>query len=316
MSSKSSKAPAEPPRVRLANLPTPILPLQRLSDRWGGPQLFLKRDDWTGSALSGNKVRKLEYCLGEAIELKAKKVLTCGGLQSNHCRATALAAAKLGLGCVVYLRTEQQSPPPDGNHLLDLLAGAEVRFVTPEQYKRLGPTKEGFWIPEGASNEVGLWGYLNACTELKGEEFAALFHAAGSGGTSAGLAMGSAVYGLKTPIIGVAVSNDRAFFDEKITAITRAARMRWPHLPEPQPVEIIDSFIGRGYAKSRPEEWALLKEVAQTEGVILDPVYGIKAMMALRQAIRDRRFSKQDRVLFLHTGGIFGLFPKRTEALG
>jgi len=320
MSSKSRKAPAEPPRVQLANLPTPIRPLQRLSDRWGGPQLFLKRDDWTGSALTGNKVRKLEYCLGEAVALEAKKVLTCGGLQSNHCRATAIAAAKLGLGCVVYLRTEQKDPPPDGNHLLDLLAGAEVRFVTPEEYKQLGPTEEGCWIPEGASNEVGLWGYLRACEELLATEavvgpYDALFHAVGSGGTSAGLAMGSAVHGLETPIIGVAVCDDRAFFDEKITAITRAARMRWPHLPEPKPVEIIDSFVGRGYAKNRPEEWALLKEVAQTEGVILDPVYGVKAMMALRQAIRDQRFSKQDRVLFLHTGGIFGLFPKRAEAL-
>ena len=301
--------------MSLANLPTPIQALDRLSDRWGGPRIFIKRDDWTGSALSGNKVRKLEYCFGEALDVGARKVLTCGGLQSNHCRATAVASAKLGLRCVVYLRTDKHDPAPDGNHLLDVLAGAEVRFVTPEEYKQLGPTAEGYWIPEGASNEVGLWGYLNACHELKKKDkFDALFHAAGSGGTSAGLAMGFAVRGLKTELIGVNVCGDAAYFEGKIESIVRAARMRWPHLPAPAPIEIMDGFVGKGYALNRPEEWSLLREVAQTEGVFLDPAYTVKAMMGLRQAIRDGRFTKDHKVLFLHTGGIYALFPKRAEA--
>jgi D-cysteine desulfhydrase len=304
---------SSPPRVRLANLPTPIVPLERLSERWGGPRILVKRDDWTGSALSGNKIRKLEFCLAEALELGATKVLTCGGIQSNHCRATAVAAARLGLKCVVYLRGEPVDP--DGNHLLDVLAGAEVRFVTPEEYKALGPTAEGYWIPEGASNEVGAWGYIEACGELKGEKFDALVHAVGSGGTSAGLRLGFTRSGIKAALIGVNVCDDAAFFQDKIASIVRAARMRWPQLKAPAEMEIVDGFVGEGYARNRPEEWALLREIAQTEGLFLDPVYTIKAMLGLRQAIRDGRFGRGDTVLFLHTGGIYGLFPKRLEAL-
>ncbi|MFQ5844273.1 MAG: 1-aminocyclopropane-1-carboxylate deaminase/D-cysteine desulfhydrase [Planctomycetota bacterium] len=308
-----------PPRVELARLPTPLVALERLSERWGGPRIWMKRDDLTGVELSGNKVRKLEYCLGEARERGARRVLTCGGLQSNHCRATALGCARLGLHCVVYLRTERQDPEPDGNHLLDLLAGAEVRLVTPEEYRELGPTDEGYWIPEGASNEVGLWGYVGACEELADRRFSALFHAAGSGGTTAGLAAGRAVRGLETPPVAVCVCNTPDFFYDRVDAILGAARARWPGLPDFGParetVEILDGFQGRGYAVNRPEEWALLREVAATEGILLDPVYTVKAMMGLRQAIRDGRFGRGEEVLFLHTGGLFGLFPKRDEAL-
>ena len=298
-----------PERVRLAQLPTPLQPLDRLSERWGGPRIFIKRDDLTGSVLSGNKIRKLEFCLGEAVDRGATKVLTCGGIQSNHCRATAVACAQLGLKCVVYLRTDDP-PAPDGNHLLDLLVGAEVRFVTPAQYKELGDDGEGYWIPEGASNEVGLWGYLAACDELREERFDALFHAVGSGGTSAGLMAGA----IETPLVGVAVCDDAAFHHAKIEGIVRAARMRWK-LPAPAPIEILDGFVGPGYAQNEPEDWELLKEVASTEGIVLDPVYTIKAMKALRAAIADGRYTRDHKVLFLHTGGIYGLFPKRAEAL-
>ena len=308
------KAPA---RVELARLPTPIQPLDRLSDRWGGPRIFVKRDDLTGAALSGNKIRKLEFCLGEAMALGATKVLTCGGVQSNHCRATAVACARLGIACVLYLRTEGDGPEPDGNHLLDVLVGAEVRFVTPEEYRELGHTDEGYWIPEGASNEVGLWGYLEACRELRERRFDALVHAIGSGGTTAGLVAGAAEHGLETPLVGVAVCDDAAYFYEKIESILRAARVRWPKLRTPPPVreavEILDGFQGRGYALSRPEEWALLREVAASEGLILDPVYTVKAMMGLRQAIRDGRFTKGQEVLFLHTGGQPALFAYERE---
>ena len=201
--------------------------------------------------------------------------------------------------------------------MLARLAGAEVRFVTPEQYGKLGPTQEGYWIPEGASNEIGMWGYLDAVRELEGRRFAALVHATGSGGTTAGLVAGSAVHGFETPLVGVCVCNDPDFFYARIEAILRAARMRWPDLLAPpslrEAVEILDGYQGRGYARNRPEEWALLREIAETEGVVLDPVYTVKAMMALRQLIRDGRFGRDDEVLFLHTGGIYGLFPKRDE---
>ena len=308
-----------PPRVALARLPTPLEPLDRLSDRWGGPRIFVKRDDLTGSLLTGNKIRKLEFCLGEAVAMGARRIATCGGIQSNHCRATAVACARLGLGCTVYLRTEEPPEEADGNHFLDLLVGAEVRFVTPEEYRALEPAADCYWIPEGASNEVGMWGYLAACDELKDRKFAALVHAVGSGGTTAGLAAGRALKRIRTPVVGVCVCDDADFFHGKIDGILRAAAMRWPELADLPParelVEIVDGFQGRGYAQNRPEEWHLLHEVAETEGLILDPVYTVKAMMGLRQMIRDGRFKRGQEVCFLHTGGIFGLFPKRREAL-
>ncbi len=297
-----------PPRVPLGRLETPIEPLDRLSERWGGPRIFVKRDDLTGMALSGNKVRKLEFCLGEALALGLRRVLTCGGVQSNHCRATAIACARLGLECVLYLRTEEMQPKPEGNLLLDLIAGAEVRYVTRQEYRALGPTDEGYWIPEGASNEVGLWGYRAAGEELRGRRFDALVHAVGSGGTTAGLIAAR----LETPIIGVCVCNDSEFFHGRIDAVLARAVERWPELgplpPSREGAEILDGFVGYGYAQGSADEWALLREVAETEGLLLDPVYTVKAMAGLRQAIRDRRFTRGQEVLFLHTGGLFSLF--------
>jgi len=309
-----------PPRVALARLPTPIEPLDRLSKAWGGPRIWIKRDDLTGSALSGNKVRKLEFSFGEALALGAERVLTCGGVQSNHCRATAVAAARLGLGCVVYLRVDGEPPPPDGNHLLDRMVGAEVRFVTRDEYAELGPTDEGFWIPEGASDAVGSWGYAAACEELIEQRFAGLWHAMGSGGTTAGLLLGSTLFEMKTPVVGVCVCDDPAFFHAKIDRILNGVRARWNDVPEIGPsrkrVEIVDGFQGLGYAINRPEEWETIREVARLEGIVLDPVYSGKAMHGLRAAITEGRYAVDDDVLFLHTGGIYGLFPKRGEALG
>ncbi len=297
-----------PQRVALGRLDTPIEPLDRLSERWGGPRIFVKRDDLTGMALSGNKVRKLEFCLGEALALGARRVLTCGGVQSNHCRATALACARLGLECVLYLRTEEMQPMPEGNLLLDLVAGAEVRYVTRQEYRALGPTDEGYWIPEGASNEVGLWGYRAAGDELRGRRFDALVHAVGSGGTTAGLIAAR----LETPLLGVCVCNDSEFFHARIDAVLARAVERWPELgplpPSREGAEILDGFVGLGYAESSLEEWQLLREVAETEGLLLDPVYTGKAMAGLRKAIEEGRFVRGQEVLFLHTGGLFSLF--------
>jgi D-cysteine desulfhydrase len=305
-----------PPRVPLARLPTPLEALDRLSDHWKGPRIWIKRDDLTGSLLSGNKVRKLEFCLGEAVAQGARRVATCGGLQSNHCRATAVACAQLGLACTLFLRCEGAPGAADGNHLIDVLVGAEIRFVTPEEYRRLEPPRDAYWIPEGASNEVGMWGYLAACEELKERKFAAIVHAVGSGGTTAGLVAGKAVHGVESPLVGVCVCDDAAFFHGKVEAILRAAAARWPKLGKlPPAVELVDGFVGLGYAKNRAEEWRLLREVAEVEGLVLDPVYTLKAMMGLRQMIRDGRFTKGQDVCFLHTGGIFGLFPKRAEAV-
>lgn len=313
-----------PPRLRLADLPTPLQPLPRLSRLWGGPSLWIKRDDWTGSILSGNKIRKLEFVLARAQASGAETVLTCGGVQSNHCRATAAAAARLGLRCVVHMRVDDPArpPEPDGNHLLCRLLGADVRFVSAEAYRALGPSDEGYWIPEGASDAIGMWGYAAAWDELRERSFAAIIHAVGSGGTTAGLVQGRARRGDACRVIGVPVCDDAAFFRDKVARILAEARADQPELASPAAdaadegaLELLDGFQGAGYARNRPEEYELLREVARTEGIVLDPVYTLKAMMGLRALIRDGRFGADDEVCFLHTGGVYGLFPKRAEAL-
>jgi D-cysteine desulfhydrase len=328
---------AYPPRVALARTPTPLDLLQRTSDALG-VEVYLKRDDLTGIDLTGNKVRKLEFLLAEALEQGADMVITCGGAQSNHCRATALAATRLGLGSLLLLRTDDPSRPPpvEGNILLDRLAGAEIVWITPAEYARREETwarhadrlraagKRPYVIPEGGSNELGAWGYI-ACVDELARDLAALparpttiVHATGSGGTSAGLILGVRMTGLCERGVGVAgvnVCDDRAYFVRVIGEICARFRTRWPSAPVvgPADIDVVDGYVGRGYARSSRDELVVLRDLARREGVILDPVYTGKAFFGLtRELARDpRRFG--ERVVFVHTGGIFGLFPQAAE---
>ncbi|MEW5725028.1 MAG: D-cysteine desulfhydrase family protein [Thermodesulfobacteriota bacterium] len=327
-----------PTRLNLAHTPTPLQPLRRFGEKLG-LELYVKRDDLTGAELSGNKVRKLEFVMAEALEQGADTVLTCGGAQSNHCRATAVAAAKLGLHCRLILRTgDPASPPPlEANSLLDRLAGAEIVWISPAEYrnraevfpreaeavKRAGGRP--YIIPEGASNALGAWGYIRAMDELAADlaasggpsnEPATILYAAGSGGTGAGLILGQKLLGIKGRLVGINVCDDREYFVKAIGEICEQAIARF-HLDvsfdRERDVEIIDGYVGRGYAESRPEELELIRDVARTEGLFLDPVYTGKAFFGMtRELQRDPgRFGR--RVVFLHTGGLFGLFPKTAE---
>jgi D-cysteine desulfhydrase len=202
-----------PRQINLAQLPTPIQPLSRLGKKLG-VDLYIKRDDLTGAALSGNKIRKLEFVLADALDQNADTVITCGGAQSNHCRATAIAAAMLGLRCHLLLRTPDPSnpPPAEGNILLDRMAGAQTVWITPEEYNRRdeffereaaslkAAGRKPYLIPEGASNALGAWGYIRAAEELVNDvanlpgganQACTVINAAGSGGTSAGLILGA-----------------------------------------------------------------------------------------------------------------------------
>jgi D-cysteine desulfhydrase len=318
----------KPRKVALARLGTPLQPLPRTSESLG-VEVLAKRDDLTGAELSGNKVRKLEYLLAEALDHGADVVITCGGEQSNHCRATALAATRLGLGSVLILRTDDPARPPatTGNILLDRLAGAELRWISRPDWARRGELlaaeaerqraagRTPYVIPEGGSNAMGAWGYLDAAEELAADLAAlparptTVIYACGSGGTGAGLILGARRHRLPARVAGVNVCDDRDYFVHAIGRICADFVERWGGDPIAEAdIEIVDGHVGRGYARSRPEELATIRDLARRDGVILDPVYTGKAFHGLvTELARDRaRFG--ERVVFVHTGGIFGLF--------
>lgn len=320
-----------PDRVPLAVTPTPLEPLPVLSSRFG-VELHAKRDDLTGAPLSGNKVRKLEFLLAEAKAEGADVVITCGGVQSNHCRATAIAARRLGLDSVLLLRVPDPAAPPpvEGNVLLDRLVGAELRYISPAQYrerKTLFPLvaeelrargRRPYIIPEGGSNALGSFGYVRCVEEIAAQlppGPATLVYAAGSGGTGAGLILGVKALGLPWRVVGVNVCDDRDYFVRAIGEVIEEAIARYaPSMPfSRDEIEILDGYVGEGYAKSRPAELRLIAEVARAEALILDPVYTGKAFFGMASELRKDPRAFGERIVFLHTGGIFGLFPKAAE---
>ena len=322
-----------PEKLDLARLPTPLERLDRVSEATG-LDLWIKRDDLTGSALTGNKVRKLEYLAADAVARGADTLVTCGAVNSNHARATAVVAARLNMRSHLVLRGHP-TYPPTGNLLLDRMLGAETTFITREQWaerdeimeaiaRQLGARRQAaYLIPEGGSNALGCLGYARAVEELLAQEAAQdlrirrIVHATGSGGTTAGLALGVAAAGRDDiDVIGVAVCDDRAFFDERIGGILDAAvaagyatkalrdRARW---------QIEEGYKGEGYGLTTPREMERIARVAREEGIFLDPVYTGKAFSALVGEFEAGRLDGEGQSVFLHTGGIFGLFQYGEE---
>lgn len=328
-----SNLPMElPPRVTLARLPTPLEPSRRLGPELG-LELLYKRDDLTGLELSGNKARKLELLVADAEVAGADTLVTCGGAQSNHCRATAFAAAKRGLFAVVLLRVPDPGRPPplEANSLLDRLAGAEIRWVSHAEYARRAEVMEAvaaelraagrrpYLIPEGGSSSLGSLGYVAAVAELREqlpESWRAgpltIAYAAGSGGTGAGIELGLRLLGWRdAKAVGFAVCNDARYFRATIAAICADARRRWPSLPEvpADEIRIDDGFVGPGYAEATEEGLEIIRRAARADGVLLDPVYTGKAMLGLATRARERGGLPTPRTVLFHTGGAFGLFP-------
>ncbi|MBK9034323.1 MAG: D-cysteine desulfhydrase family protein [Myxococcales bacterium] len=323
-----------PRKVALARTGTPLEPLPRTSAALG-VEVLVKRDDLTGAELTGNKVRKLEFLVAEAEDQGADTLITCGGEQSNHARATALAAARRGLRCRLVLRTDDPDRPPaaTGNILLDRLAGATIRWISRPDWARRtelmaaeadAVRAEGgrpYVIPEGGSNATGSWGYVAAAGELA-DDLATLparpttiLYACGSGGTGAGLVLGARLHGLTARIAGVNVCDDRAYFVRTIGRICADMIERWalPATITADDIELVDGHVGLGYARSRPEELATIRDLCRRDGLVLDPVYTGKAFHGIvTELARDpARFG--ERIVFVHTGGVFGLFPAAAE---
>lgn len=329
-----------PARGSWARLPTPIHKLEKISSELG-VEIYLKRDDQTGFEWSGNKIRKLEFLAQDAIKKGATCLVTCGGVQSNHCRATAALAAKLGLRCVLLLRGEAPKEI-SSNNLLDRLFGAEVFYLTNEQYYEgmtevramidsqiRGSGGSSYFIPEGGSNGLGCFGYAEALYEIErqrkageipglSEPFDSIVVAHGSGGTQAGLVLGKLMLGPEAPetrVVGVNVCYDgKESFSLVKDALWQAIQQNnFPLSFFAEDIEMLEGFVGRGYALSTPAELAFLKKIATEEGVLLDPVYTGKGFYGLYQTIKKDPTRLGKRVLFIHTGGGFGLFKLSTE---
>jgi D-cysteine desulfhydrase family pyridoxal phosphate-dependent enzyme len=321
-------------RQPLAHLPTPLEPLGRLGAALGGPRLLVKRDDCTGLGLGGNKTRKLEFLMAEALAGGADTVITTGGVQSNHVRQTAAAAAKLGLACELVLTRVVPWGGPDyelsGNIQLDRLFGARVHLhdgdtdrtaameTLAESLRRAGRTP--YLIPTGGSNAVGALGYAAAARELaaqaaaQGEKIAAVVHACSSGGTQAGLAAGFAALDPAVRVIGIDVD---AHPEAVAAEVRRLAGEVWERLVLPgafpdDKVILQPGYAGDAYGLPTETMREAVQKAARLEGLLLDPVYSGKAMAGLIGLIEAGEFSADETVVFLHTGGMPALFPYRS----
>ena len=318
------------PRIRCGHFPTPLEPMENLSRHLGGPKLWIKRDDCTGLSSGGNKTRKLEYLMADAVAQKADTIITQGATQSNHARQTAAIAAKLGLACHILL--EDRTGYPDeaynlsGNVLMDQLHGASIskRPGGTDMQKEMeiladGLKKKGkrtYVIPGGGSNPVGALGYVNAALELLAQATAMdlkidrVVHATGSAGTQAGLVAGLAMLNSQIPVLGIGV---RAPKDRQEASVFALAEKVCAHVGVPGAVKrehVVANcdYVGQGYGIPTEGMVEAIKLVAQKEGILLDPVYSGKGMAGLIDLIKKGHFKKDETVVFLHTGGSVGLF--------
>lgn len=318
------------PRVSLAHLPTPLEHLPRLSEHLGGPEIYVKRDDCTGLATGGNKTRKLEYSMGEALQQSADTIVTVGAVQSNHVRQTAAAACKLGLQCEVLLEHRVAEPSEtystSGNVFLDRIFGANLREypggtdfdaamgeVTAE-IRNGGGTP--YVVPGGASNAVGALGYVGCGSELL-EQFEAqklridhLVTATGSAGTHAGLAVGLRGNGSDLPILGIGVNAPQDIQEERVfnLAVEIADMVGEPACVSREDIIADCNYIGPGYGEPTDSMNEAVLMLARYEGLLFDPVYSGKALAGMIDYIRQGRFSKGQNIVFLHTGGSAALF--------
>ena len=311
------------PRLRMAHLPTPIEELPRLSAELGGPRLLVKRDDQTGLAFGGNKTRKLEYLLAEAQARDAKTVITGGAIQSNHCRQTAAAAAKIGLDCILVLGGDQPAEP-SGNLLLDLLFGAEIVWTQMrerdqtlqaafESAEKAG--RKPYLVPYGGSNPVGAAAYAYAIQELIDQDVRPdwVVFPSSSAGTQAGMVAGAHLAGFSGKILGISVDEPEHILQTRVAALASetAALLGQPTTFKPDQILVNADYTGEGYGIMNSQDREAVHIFARFEGMLLDPVYTGRAAGGMIDLIRKGFFSKDETVLFWHTGGTPGLLADK-----
>ena len=318
------------PRIHLAHLPTPLERLNRLSESLGGPEIWVKRDDCTGLSTGGNKTRKLEFLMAEAQLQGADLVITQGATQSNHARQTAAFAAKLGMDCHILLEdrtgSREENYNHNGNVLLDFLHGASAEKRGPgldmnaemeavaDDFR--GQGRNVYTIPGGGSNTTGALGYANCAFELVAQAndrdlvIDHIVHATGSTGTQAGLVVGLKAINAHIPVLGISVRAEKKAQEANVLRLAEATaeKLGCPGVVTSEDIAANSDYVGEGYGLPTPEGIEAIRMFAEQEAILLDPVYSSKGAAGLIDLIRKGRFDKQERVVFLHTGGSASLF--------
>ena len=312
------------PRIRMAHLPTVIEELPRLSEHLDGPRLFVKRDDQTGLAFGGNKTRKLEFLTAEAREQGARTLISAGAIQSNHCRQTAAAAARLGFDCILVL-TGEAPEKPSANLLLDHLFGAQIVTVADrkDRDRILQETFDGavsggrkpYLVPYGGSSPTGALGYAFAMQEFmeQGVPADAVVFGTSSGGTHAGLVLGQRLFGYRGKVLGISIDESEEWLKSHVSKLASDASEKLGERIEFRPEDVLanDDYCGAGYGVLTHAEREAVELFARYEGLLLDPVYTGRAAAGLIDLIRKRYFKAGETVLFWHTGGQPALFADR-----
>ena len=319
------------PRLHFAHLPTPLEPMERISAELGGPNLWIKRDDCTGLSSGGNKTRKLEYLMADAVERGADTIITQGATQSNHARQTCAIAAKLGMESHILLEDRtgyhDEAYAHNGNVLLDQLHGATISIRPADsdmnaEMENLAlqlrdDGRKPYVIPGGGSNETGALGYVNAAFELTHQanerslRIDHLVHATGSAGTQAGLVVGMEAMNSGIPVYGIGVRAPKQKQEENVYALAQRTLDFMglnPDLVAREKVVANSDYVGDGYGLPTNSMVEAVKMLAQFEGILLDPVYSGKGFAGLIDLIRKGHFKQGENVVFLHTGGSVSLF--------
>lgn len=312
------------PRLRIAHLPTPIEELPRLTQHLNGPKILVKRDDQTGLAFGGNKTRKLEFLVAEALDQGARTLITGGALQSNHCRQTAAAAARLGLDCILVLNGEMPDRP-SANLLLDQMFGAELVTIKDrslrdqtlrETYeKAMTDGRKPYLVTYGGSSPTGALGYAYAMQEFLEQNVQAdwIVFGTSSGGTHAGLVLGQRVFGFQGNVLGISIDEPEEWLKTRVSALASDASQRLGERIDftPDDVMATEEYCKAGYGVLTEAEVEAVRLFAKHEGLLLDPVYTGRAAAGMIDLIRKGFFQRDQTVLFWHTGGQPALFAER-----